>query len=80
MALERHGIAWLLDSTVVCELKNRQLTLADDAGWCGEMEVRLYCKRSTDHNGNMPAKPLLNQLWMYLEAQAQSSRRQRARP
>lgn len=80
MALEGHGIAWLPDSTVARELKSRQLALAGNASWCSQMEVRLYCKRHAAHNGNMPVKPLLNQLWMYLEAQAQSGRRQRVRP
>ena len=79
MALEGHGIAWLPDSTVVRELKSRQLALAGNASWCSEMEVRLCCKRQAAHNGNMPGKPLLNQVWMYLEAKAQSSRRQRIR-
>ena len=75
MALEGHGIAWLPDSTVTRELKSRQLVQAGDDTWCGEMEVRLYCKRNIPHALPL-SKPLLNKLWMYLEAQAPLGRKQ----
>jgi DNA-binding transcriptional LysR family regulator len=62
MATEGHGIAWLPESAVAREVRGRQLALAGGELWHGEMEVRLYCERNT-------TKPLLNQLWRYLEAQ-----------
>jgi LysR family transcriptional regulator, hypochlorite-specific transcription factor HypT len=61
MAAEGHGIAWLPESAVTRELKSRQLALAGDDLWSSEMEIRLYRERQSN-------KPLLNQLWMYLEA------------
>jgi LysR family transcriptional regulator, hypochlorite-specific transcription factor HypT len=61
MAAEGHGIAWLPESAVTRELKNRQLAPAGDDLWSSEMEIRLYRERQS-------TKPLLNQLWMYLEA------------
>lgn len=61
MAAEGHGIAWLPESAVARELKNRQLAPAGDDLWSSEMEIRLYRERQS-------TKPLLNQLWMYLEA------------
>jgi LysR family transcriptional regulator, hypochlorite-specific transcription factor HypT len=61
MAVEGHGVAWLPDSAVTRELKARQLVSAGAEQWCGEMQVRLYRERQS-------TKPLLNQLWMYLEA------------
>ncbi len=61
MAVEGHGIAWLPESAVAREVKGKQLVLAGDDLWSSEMEIRLYRERQTN-------KPLLNQLWMYLEA------------
>jgi LysR family transcriptional regulator, hypochlorite-specific transcription factor HypT len=61
MAVEGHGIAWLPDSAVARELKSRQLAPAGADVWSGTMEIRLYRERQS-------TKPLLNQLWRYLEA------------
>ncbi len=61
MASEGHGVAWLPESAVARELKSRQLAPAGDDLWSSEMEIRLYRERQS-------MKPLLNQLWMYLEA------------
>lgn len=61
MAVEGHGIAWLPDSAVARELKSRQLVPAGTDVWSGTMEIRLYRERQS-------TKPLLNQLWRYLEA------------
>jgi LysR family transcriptional regulator, hypochlorite-specific transcription factor HypT len=67
MAVEGHGVAWLPESAVSREVKGRQLALAGDDLWSGEMEIRLYRERQSERQSN---KPLLNQLWMYLEANA----------
>lgn len=61
MAVEGHGVAWLPESAVQRELKSRQLTLAGGELWAGEMEIRLYRERQA-------TKPLLDQVWRFLEA------------
>lgn len=73
MAVEGHGVAWLPDSAVTRELKSHQLALAGDPLWCGEMEIRLYRERHS-------VKPLLNQVWMYLEASLGESKLKIKRP
>ncbi|HEX9391776.1 MAG TPA: LysR family transcriptional regulator [Usitatibacteraceae bacterium] len=74
MALEGHGVAWLPDSAVARELKSRQLALAGGELWWGEMEIRLYRERRSMKAG---AKPLLDQLWMYLEASTKPGARKK---
>jgi DNA-binding transcriptional LysR family regulator len=63
MALEGHGVAWLPDSAVVRELRDRQLALAvrpsAAAAWRGEMAIRLY--RDAGHT-----RPVVMALWSYL--------------
>jgi DNA-binding transcriptional LysR family regulator len=64
MTLEGHGIAWLPDSSVVRELRDRQLALAVRpsvaARWRGEMAIRLY--RDAEHT-----RPVVAALWSFLE-------------
>lgn len=64
MAMEGHGIAFLPESSVVRELRARQLALAG-AHWYIEMEIRLYRARAVtaDH----AAGKLLQKIWVYLE-------------
>jgi len=69
MALHGHGIAWLPASAAAKEVAAGQLALAfdqgqadDGAGWCGDMEVRLY--RDLENR-----RPLLDRLWNHLAAQ-----------
>ena len=74
MALEGHGVAWLPDSAVARELKSRQLALAGGELWWGEMEIRLYRERRSMKTGG---KPLLDQLWMCLDATATAATRKK---
>jgi DNA-binding transcriptional LysR family regulator len=63
MTLEGHGVAWLPDSVVVRELRDRQLALAvrpaAAKGWRDEMAIRLY--RDAEHT-----RPVVMALWSYL--------------
>ncbi len=65
MALEGRGIAFLPQSAVVRELKQKLLAPAD--GGRGEfgvdMEIRVYRERALSHH---VGKPLVSQLWDYL--------------
>src|SRR5258706_587636 len=74
MALVGRGVAGLPDSAVARELKSRQLALAGGELWWGEMEIRLYRERRSMKAG---AKPLLDQLWMYLEASTKPGARKK---
>ena len=66
MALEGRGLAFLPESAVTRELKQKQLARADGAmpGWEIEMEIRLYRERPTVQR---PGKALVESLWRYLE-------------
>ncbi|MFJ3048097.1 LysR family transcriptional regulator [Herbaspirillum chlorophenolicum] len=66
MALEGHGVAFLPESSVVREVRNRQLARTDGpAGeWEVEMEIRLYRERPT---AQRVGKALVARLWEYLE-------------
>ncbi|HEY8024939.1 MAG TPA: LysR family transcriptional regulator [Burkholderiaceae bacterium] len=65
MALEGHGIAFLPESAVTRELKQKQLARADGGqpGWEVDMEIRLYRERPTSAR---PGKPIVARLWNYL--------------
>jgi DNA-binding transcriptional LysR family regulator len=65
MALEGHGVAFLPESSVIRETRNRQLARADGpAGdWEVEMEIRLYRERPT---AQRVGKALVARLWEYL--------------
>ncbi|HJV73007.1 MAG TPA: LysR family transcriptional regulator [Noviherbaspirillum sp.] len=65
MALEGHGIAFLPESAVVREVKQKQLARADGGQpeWEVDMEIRLYRERPSSQR---PGKPVVSQLWNYL--------------
>jgi len=65
MALEGHGIAFLPESAVTREVKQKLLACADGgrAGWEVNMEIRLYRERPTQQR---PGKPIVARLWDYL--------------
>jgi DNA-binding transcriptional LysR family regulator len=71
MALEGHGLAFLPESAVAREVKQRQLTRADggQSEWEVNMEIRLYRERSTSQR---PGKPIVARLWDYLVAHDRS--------
>jgi len=79
MALEGHGLAFLPQSSVVREVRQRQLARADDGTgeWEVTMEIRLYRERPS---AQRPGKPIVTRLWNYLiEQQALSARAARGR-
>jgi DNA-binding transcriptional LysR family regulator len=71
MALEGHGIAFLPESAVTREVKQKQLARADGGQpeWEVTMEIRLYRERPTTQR---PGKPVVARLWDYLLSQARA--------
>jgi len=65
MALEGRGIAFLPESAVTRELKQKQLARADGgrADWEIEMEIRLYRERPSAHRRG---KAIVERLWEFL--------------
>ena len=65
MALEGRGVAFLPESSVVREVKRKQLACADNGlpGWQVEMEIRLYRARPS---AQRPVKPVVSRLWNHL--------------
>jgi DNA-binding transcriptional LysR family regulator len=65
MALEGHGVAFLPESAVAREVRNRQLARADGGGteWEVGMEIRLYRERPS---AQRPGKAVVGRLWDYL--------------
>jgi len=65
MALEGRGIAFLPESAVTRELKQKQLARADGGAdaWEVSMEIRLYRERPSEQK---PGKPVVAKLWEYL--------------
>jgi len=65
MALEGRGIAFLPESAVTRELKQKQLARADDStgAWEVNMEIRLYRERPSLQR---PGKMIVSRLWDYL--------------
>ncbi|MEO8598770.1 MAG: LysR substrate-binding domain-containing protein, partial [bacterium] len=71
MALEGRGVAFLPESAVVRELKDKRLARADGSSgsgsgsgnWEVEMEIRLYRERPSELH---PGKPLVARMWEYL--------------
>jgi DNA-binding transcriptional LysR family regulator len=61
MALEGHGVAFLPQSAVTRELKQKQLAPAGGAEWTVEMEVRIYRERQG-------GSPFLDRLWRHIAA------------
>jgi DNA-binding transcriptional LysR family regulator len=77
MALEGRGIAFLPESAVTRELKQKLLAPADGgvSDWQIEMEIRLYRERPSPAR---PGKLIVSRLWDYLESQQKTSaKRQR---
>lgn len=66
MALEGRGIAFLPESAVSREIKQKQLARADNGlnSWEVEMEIRLYRERPSVQR---PGKLVVSRLWEYLE-------------
>ncbi|MES2263183.1 MAG: LysR family transcriptional regulator [Pseudomonadota bacterium] len=66
MALEGRGIAFLPESAVTREVKQKLLARADGgaSGWEIEMEIRLYRERPSPPR---PGKAIVARLWDYLE-------------
>lgn len=69
MALEGRGVAFLPESAVLRELKQKQLARADggSAAWEVNMEIRLYRERPSEQK---PGKPVVAKLWEYLAQKA----------
>jgi DNA-binding transcriptional LysR family regulator len=65
MALEGRGVAFLPESAVVRELKQKQLARADGGvdAWEVGMEIRLYRERPSEQK---TGKPVVAKLWDYL--------------
>ena len=76
MALEGHGIAFLPESAVVRELKQKHLARAGGGGadWELSMEIRLYRERPT---AQRPGKPVVARLWDYLVQRGEKKHRTR---
>lgn len=72
MALEGHGIAFLPESAVTRELKQKQLARADGGQpeWEVNMEIRLYRERPSAQRAG---KPIVARLWDYLMREAEST-------
>jgi DNA-binding transcriptional LysR family regulator len=68
MALEGHGIAFLPESAVVRELKQKQLARADGglAEWEVRMDIRLYREKPSPQR---PGKAVVARLWDHLAQQ-----------
>jgi DNA-binding transcriptional LysR family regulator len=79
MALEGRGVAFLPESAVTREIKQKQLARAD-AGlkqWEVEMEIRLYRERPS---AQRPGKLIVSKLWEYLEQKTLESPKLAAKP
>lgn len=71
MVLEGHGIAFLPESSVIREVRSKQLARADSipGAWDIEMEIRLYRERPTSQRCG---KAIVARLWNYLQKQEES--------
>jgi DNA-binding transcriptional LysR family regulator len=78
MALEGRGIAFLPESAVTREVKQKLLARADAGGnWEIEMEIRLYRERPS---AARPGKPIVAHLWDFLADRLQPSTAKRRVP
>ncbi|HEU4843075.1 MAG TPA: LysR substrate-binding domain-containing protein [Burkholderiaceae bacterium] len=79
MALEGRGIAFLPESAVTREIKQKQLACADGGAgtWEIEMEIRLYRERPSPQRRG---KPIVERLWEFLETQQKKANRKRRAP
>jgi DNA-binding transcriptional LysR family regulator len=78
MALEGHGLAFLPESAVTREVRQKQLARADggQAEWEVNMEIRLYRERPSPQR---PGKPVVARLWDYLVQRGESGGNGRTR-
>lgn len=78
MTLEGHGVAFLPESAVTRELKQKLLARADggQSEWELDMEIRLYRERPS---AQRPGKPIVGRLWSYLVAQREAASAAQAR-
>lgn len=79
MALEGRGIAFLPESAVTRELKQKQLARADGEvdAWEVNMEIRLYRERPSEQKSG---KPIVSKLWDYLvECEKLTGKQKKAR-
>ncbi|MEO8406946.1 MAG: LysR substrate-binding domain-containing protein, partial [Oxalobacteraceae bacterium] len=77
MALEGRGVAFLPESAVTREVKEKRLTRADGGSgeWEVEMEIRLYRERPSALH---PGKPLVARLWEHLLRRSQAEMQPRS--
>lgn len=78
MALEGHGLAFLPDSSVAREIKQRKLAPADNgqAEWAIDLDIRLYREKPSSQR---PGKPVADKLWDYLQRKMKESSSSRLR-
>jgi LysR family transcriptional regulator, hypochlorite-specific transcription factor HypT len=74
MALEGHGVAFLPESAVLREVRQKHLARADGGvpDWEVTMEIRLYREAPS---AQRPGKPLVGRLWEYLRQQKEGPQR-----
>ncbi|WP_395407247.1 LysR family transcriptional regulator [Pseudoduganella sp. UC29_106] len=79
MALEGRGIAFLPESAVTREVKQKLLAPAGGgrSEWEIEMEIRLYRERPS---AARPGKPIVGKLWEFLEERQQPADKKRRVP
>ncbi|WP_295753165.1 LysR family transcriptional regulator [Undibacterium sp.] len=79
MALEGRGVAFLPESAVSREIKQKQLARADGGlkQWEVEMEIRLYRERPSLQR---PGKAVVSKLWEYLEQKSTTSTKLSQKP
>jgi DNA-binding transcriptional LysR family regulator len=79
MALEGRGIAFLPESAVTREVKQKLLAPAGGgrSEWEIEMEIRLYRERPST---SRPGKPIVGRLWDYLEERQKPADKKRRVP
>lgn len=72
MALEGHGLAFLPESAVTREVRQKLLARADGgvADWEVNMEIRLYREAPS---AQRPGKPVVGRLWAYLKEREQAA-------
>lgn len=77
MALEGHGLAFLPESAVLREVRQKQLARADGGSpeWEVNMEIRLYREAPSLQR---PGKPVVSRLWDYLRQRQETARKPRS--
>ncbi|MBK4734626.1 LysR family transcriptional regulator [Noviherbaspirillum pedocola] len=74
MALEGHGVAFLPESAVTREVKQKQLARADGGSseWEVRMDIRLYRERPSPQR---PGKSIVSRLWEHLAKTEKAARK-----